>query len=228
MQIWWCRPCISAVTGRIFTAFVLLSVFFGAARASTINLSATIDLQNFSATLTNIDAPLSAAATIQTGDSVNLSVTFANNKALELTAVSSPAAELFWILHTGGAAFFTIDNINLTLTGLNTNGTFTNPFTAGTTTGGVGNLGPNNVNLGLSVGQFLSFTGFNLTYDVVSLTSPELFNNVLLLGSAGSVTGSIVDAPTTPLPAALPLFATGLGALGLLGWRRKRKAFAAH
>jgi hypothetical protein len=30
----------------------------------------------------------------------------------------------------------------------------------------------------------------------------------------------------TPLPAALPLFATGLGALGLLGWRRKRKAQA--
>jgi hypothetical protein len=31
----------------------------------------------------------------------------------------------------------------------------------------------------------------------------------------------------TPLPAALPLFATGLGALGLLGWRRKRKNAAA-
>jgi hypothetical protein len=30
----------------------------------------------------------------------------------------------------------------------------------------------------------------------------------------------------TPVPAALPLFATGLGALGLLGWRRKRKAQA--
>jgi hypothetical protein len=30
----------------------------------------------------------------------------------------------------------------------------------------------------------------------------------------------------TPIPAALPLFATGLGALGLLGWRRKRKAQA--
>jgi hypothetical protein len=27
----------------------------------------------------------------------------------------------------------------------------------------------------------------------------------------------------TPLPAALPLFATGLGVLGLFGWRRKRK-----
>lgn len=31
------------------------------------------------------------------------------------------------------------------------------------------------------------------------------------------------NASTTPLPAALPLFASGLGALGLLGWRRKRK-----
>jgi hypothetical protein len=29
-----------------------------------------------------------------------------------------------------------------------------------------------------------------------------------------------------PLPAALPLFATGLGALGLLGWPRKKKAAA--
>jgi hypothetical protein len=28
----------------------------------------------------------------------------------------------------------------------------------------------------------------------------------------------------TPLPAGLPLFTTGLGALGLLGWFRKRKA----
>jgi len=30
----------------------------------------------------------------------------------------------------------------------------------------------------------------------------------------------------TPLPAALPLFATGLGGLGLLGWRRKKRAAA--
>lgn len=32
--------------------------------------------------------------------------------------------------------------------------------------------------------------------------------------------------PAVPIPAALPLFATGLGALGLLGWRRKRKQAA--
>jgi hypothetical protein len=35
-----------------------------------------------------------------------------------------------------------------------------------------------------------------------------------------------VEPATTPLPATLPLFASGLGALGLLGWRRKRKSIA--
>jgi hypothetical protein len=34
---------------------------------------------------------------------------------------------------------------------------------------------------------------------------------------------SLTPTPA-PLPGALPLFATGLGALGLLGWRRKKKA----
>jgi CRP-like cAMP-binding protein len=39
---------------------------------------------------------------------------------------------------------------------------------------------------------------------------------------------AILTSPApVPLPGALPLFATGLGVLGLLGWRRKRKAQAA-
>jgi hypothetical protein len=37
----------------------------------------------------------------------------------------------------------------------------------------------------------------------------------------------IVNLDATPLPAALPLFASGLGAIGLLGWRRKRKKASA-
>jgi hypothetical protein len=39
----------------------------------------------------------------------------------------------------------------------------------------------------------------------------------------GIVTVSITDIAETPLPGALPLFATGAGLLGLVGWRRKRK-----
>ena len=38
---------------------------------------------------------------------------------------------------------------------------------------------------------------------------------------------ALSEVSTTPLPGALPLFATGLGALGLMTWRRKRKAVAA-
>ena len=36
----------------------------------------------------------------------------------------------------------------------------------------------------------------------------------------------VINIGTTPVPAALPLFASGLGVLGLLGWRRKKKAKA--
>jgi hypothetical protein len=48
---------------------------------------------------------------------------------------------------------------------------------------------------------------------------PTPFQNI------GFQTGQLTAE--TPLPAALPLFATGFGVLGLLGWRRKRKAQAA-
>ncbi len=41
-----------------------------------------------------------------------------------------------------------------------------------------------------------------------------------------TLTVSLTAPGATPLPAALPLFASGLGGLGLLGWRRKRKAQA--
>jgi hypothetical protein len=68
------------------------------------------------------------------------------------------------------------------------------------------------------------------TYVVCGGTGPGI---VLLVNGDPfqSVTGNVViasnDLATTPLPPALPLFATGLGALGLLGWRKKRKGAAA-
>ena len=40
------------------------------------------------------------------------------------------------------------------------------------------------------------------------------------------VTLPLTVAKITHIPAALPLFATGLGALSLLGWRRTRKQIA--
>ena len=44
----------------------------------------------------------------------------------------------------------------------------------------------------------------------------------------GTTTGGGFNNPSaTPLPGALPLFATGLGVMGLFGWRRNRKNGAA-
>jgi hypothetical protein len=65
-------------------------------------------------------------------------------------------------------------------------------------------------------------------HDLVTFLDLDGFFNSVLLSSTGFsfefANLTVSDPPTaTPLPAALPLFATGLGALGLLGWRRKRK-----
>jgi hypothetical protein len=59
-----------------------------------------------------------------------------------------------------------------------------------------------------------------LDSDGTTLSDVINFSNV---GAEGSKITFASD-PLTPLPGALPLFATGIGGLGLLGWRRKRKA----
>ena len=85
----------------------------------------------------------------------------------------------------------------------------------------------------LIIADFESLGIFNLGTPALTCCSlrlsvingPGLSNNP---NNAGSGSLNLVFTPVleTPLPAALPLFATGLGALGLLGWGRKRKAQA--
>jgi hypothetical protein len=60
-------------------------------------------------------------------------------------------------------------------------------------------------------------------------TSLTVFLSTGLAPTGNHVATSTItftSTTATPLPAALPLFATGIGGLGLLGWRRKRKARA--
>jgi hypothetical protein len=72
----------------------------------------------------------------------------------------------------------------------------------------------------------------NNTFSLSSAPLGSIVTGFLDEGAAGIFTtaqsSSLVlnDPVATPIPAALPLFATGLGAMGLIGWRKKRKAQA--
>ena len=76
-------------------------------------------------------------------------------------------------------------------------------------------------------GTFLATDGGQFQFSNLGLDG-ELINTdgdiQLVSGSQiGTQAGFVTPLSSTPLPAALPLFATGLGAMGLFGWRRKRK-----
>jgi hypothetical protein len=62
-------------------------------------------------------------------------------------------------------------------------------------------------------------TGVFLSFLYSTASSP------IFVGNTGTITFTPVSE--VPLPGALPLFATGLGALGLLAWRRKRNSATA-
>lgn len=100
----------------------------------------------------------------------------------------------------------------------------------------LGLLGMLYVDTGFATSQGLLsvefFTGGH-QYGEISLT---LFVSGVLSTSSGGIADAFGDAftgsflvkevATTPIPAALPLFAAALGGLGFIGWRKKRAAAA--
>lgn len=74
------------------------------------------------------------------------------------------------------------------------------------------------------------FISGNSTLDISTIISglnivSENLELLLTLPAGFSTNPPLVDPPPpgTPLPATLPLFATGLGLVGLFGWRKRRK-----
>ena len=83
----------------------------------------------------------------------------------------------------------------------------------------------------------LDFSGGEVLIGFTNLFS--VFQNTSFSFTRNSLTFTMDDGPNgpdvilsgvfqtaVPLPAALPLFGTGLAALGVIGWRRKRKTIA--
>lgn len=109
------------------------------------------------------------------------------------------------------------------LTGIHTIGTM--EFSNGSGgPNGVGPTGPGDFNAFSNVwgGSGALWT----LVDVMSIATYTWDGGEPLTFSQISVSYQIDNPTATPLPAALPLFATGLGAFGVLGWRRKRRAAA--
>jgi hypothetical protein len=226
----------------IGTAALVVDVVFGngMARATPVGIEITIS----SSGLPSITVPLILGSSTPTMAVVDLTTL---NSELNLHGYLINFSSL------GGTSTFpgTAQSAGLTLTGTvsvpdgtftitETEGSFTAPTGGATLTSVVG--GSFLPGIGNSQTSQSSLNTTTLT-PLFTLTAPgsgmttipvlippvpfTLDNEVTINLATGEDTfGVSASLNKAPLPAALPLFATGIGGLGLLGWRRKRKAQA--
>jgi hypothetical protein len=160
------------------------------------------------------------------------------------SATDSPGPETSYEKYTvtGITGYFynqtgccTVGTTEYVIAGLNTSGGYGTPDNLLFYNTGAGAVDLDGVGFTLSTEAGYSITGLlgdvtceNLTSCFINYegySSPSVpsgyFTDGLVGGSDEEFVLSITMA--TPLPAALPLFGTGLGILGLFGWHRKRK-----
>ena len=139
-----------------------------------------------------------------------LNFTFLSAPVTDMT-VDPASGKLFGMSPVfGGATPVAIDPTSGTVTGLTPGTSFTgNAFDVGSSANTL---------------YFVSSTNPTLLFSVNETTGVQNF--IFLNAPVTDMTAGVTGASTVPIPGALPLFATGLGALGLLGWRRKKKAAA--
>jgi hypothetical protein len=159
------------------------------------------------------------------------------------SAASAPARETMFVASSGS---YTWSRASTTIV----TGPLQGEVVVDTNTGLVVTAG------GFYFDEVFSFAGYDYTDEVLQLIAPQpvssssdhaflMFSedpSMWLADGGASIVGSFgfspdcfcsfaaqgIFTPTTPLPAALPLFATGLGVIGLLARRRKRKGIAAQ
>jgi hypothetical protein len=184
-----------------------------AANAIPINVSF-----NFvpTSTLTANTGSVTTATTITSGAPDQVTTILTNNIGLtsgQTVTLTSPTPV------TMGAAFQ--KTFSTTIGGLAAN--FTENLTVTTVT-------PGPTSRGIDASGTISCSGAGCTgFDA---TTPVFYSAAYTQngGPGAQINASFNDSTTPPstipLPAALPLFATGVGGFGFLGWRRKRKAQA--
>jgi hypothetical protein len=203
----------------------------------TITFSGQTDLTNAALTIDKWISTASPGFTetlldvkFNVGGSISSSGTLTNNSASTQSFKISISEDFTFSPGSGAPSNFLVPAVDVT--GTTPQQTFTLAAGASTPFSAALTLGP--VSLAVITTLLNQYTGpgtFNANLSTLT--------GITILGGGGNIaatqaTNAIgeVDVEydfvnsansTTPLPAALPLFASGLGALGLLGWRRKRK-----
>ena len=235
----------------LFGAALAATLAIGAAQAASVNI---ITVNSPVATTTAITGSSTSGAQM---DGMAVTAFFSDGTSSSATWLAtvgdagSAASSAFSLSESGdtfGGTWSLLNNTNVVLTGLKIDAGVGNTVFDIDPTNNPGTTGSF---LGLPYTDLTGLTGtIGVTYsEIVALIGFAPFGDLFAIMSvdytgmsgglaAGQSLGFIQDTDNlnltgdltitpTPLPAALPLFATGLGALGLLGWRRKRKAQAA-
>ena len=196
-------------------ALLAITLFSSAANASIVSINGEIDTSTISSgSSVSFLYGLSFASpvAISDGDQVDLTVSF--TQAIAMTGNGSDG---FWaaLWAIDNNSDFTIDNAVLTLTGLT--GTLANPISdSGAQSSGHAHIGAFYSDNFIGDGNTITFTGFNETFNVVSISpnGTDSYYSPFLQVSSGSIS-AIVPEPETYM-----MFVIGL--FGLAASIRKR------
>jgi hypothetical protein len=201
---------------RALTALAVGSVAFslaGAAQATTVQFASTVSFTESVNSLTFASSGLNTTLTVGTPLTIPQFISVTANQGADFNETNAPLTATFTFTLPTPTGTTTDSG---TITGAQVNGRGANgtlsitwqpqpvefDFTDGT-------------KLDVTLGDLLvACTGNNCLTGTYHMTGTFL---------ALSGPGEEIGPAATPLPAALPLFVSGLGGFGLLAWRRKRK-----
>jgi len=223
---------------RLVGAGVALTMLFGAHQATAATYTVDINYNLLTGTISppsigsgftefqsaNIAVNL---PTLYAGDVIDTTINFTQGLALSL---NSPGSQLFSV------SFFPNNGANNEIVSAMTQLSLLKTAGDLLISGVVSGSSSCNTCVAASVsGNFtdtsFSFRGLSAVTTITNI--PQSFGSDQMQFQAWALPGSIdithgaSGVSATPLPAALPLYATGLGALALLRWRRKRKSSGA-
>jgi hypothetical protein len=199
-------------------AALAVSVGGGAAEAALVTFSDVIDVSGCPNGVGScfVSKPI-PQQTLAVGDTVDYTVTFANQKALRVYDDDGGAEWLWaWLFAGDNNSTFTITNASVTLLGLD--GTLGSPLFLASHTNGMAHIGPAYYQDYVATGSSIAFSGYRVQYGISAITvSPHSYAADAFYVSADRV--EVTDA--VPEPGTLLLVGSGLSALAL---RRRRKA----